>query len=83
MALFGPRVVRDPLSAEARALIDAAVAAGRITRIPTGVSGLPVKRLPMKAADCKASHMRIARRKLRFERAARKRETREALDEET
>ncbi len=83
MALFGTRVSRAPLSTEARALIDAAVAAGRITHIPAGVSGLPVKRLPMKAADCKASRMRIARRTLRFERAARKREKREASHAET
>ena len=37
----------DPLSSEARRLIDAAVADGRVRRIPAGVSGL---RDPMHAA---------------------------------
>ncbi len=72
MAVFGTRMTRDPLSAEARRLIDAAVAAGRIRHIPEGVSGLPVTRLPMKAPEHKAQRMRIARRQKRFERAARK-----------
>ncbi len=74
MALFGPRVARDPLSAEARALIDAAVAAGRITHIPTGVSGLPEirpgARLQMNASAFKAQRRRITARQMKFHRAA-------------
>ncbi|WP_170563099.1 hypothetical protein [Ruegeria atlantica] len=74
MGVFANWQHRDPLSAEARALIDAAVAAGRITRIPAGCSGLPETRPSMTAPEYKARRMRIARRHMKFERAARKRE---------
>ncbi|WP_420585808.1 hypothetical protein [Ruegeria sp.] len=62
----------DPISHEARRLIDDAVAQGRVRRIPTGVSGLPLPGTRT-VKEYRASIRRTQARNIRMERAAKKR----------